>query len=157
VALTDEQYQELYIRLRRFFAWNRCPSPEDYAQESILRGLRRMDEGQFNYGANPFSYFMGIARNVLREHRKKREPEAIDEQTAVSTAEAAAIQWRILLGECLSRLSRDERRILETYILEGVAVAAKEFGISENAVRIRVSRIRDKVTRSLRGPADFRK
>jgi len=155
--MTDAEFQALHVKLRRFFEWNRCSSPEDLAQDTVLRGLRRLAEGEENYAENPQSYFLGIARNVLREEWKKPRIEQAPEQDCPDRRDQlAALQWRILLRECLCRLTRRERDLIVGYILDGAEDAAKQFGITQNAVRIRVSRIRDKIGRSLRGPMDSR-
>ena len=156
--VTDDEYRSLHTRLRRYFEWNRCESPEDLAQESILRGLKRLEEGQKIYAENPNSYFLGIARYVLKEERKKHKLESGGDEDSIAGAdEPAAIQWRILLRECLSLLRPKDRDLIVTYILNGAEAAAEEHGVTQNAVRIRVCRIREQIAKSLQGPLGDRK
>ena len=154
--MTDAEFQGLHVKLRRFFEWNRCLSPEDLAQDAILRGLRRLAEGEENYAENPQSYFLGIARNILREERKKPRLEALPEEDCPDRRDQmAALQWRILLRECLNQLNHKERELIVGYTLDGAEKAAKACGLTQNALRIRVSRIRSKIGSSLRGPANY--
>ena len=155
MGLTDGEFQTLRVKLCRFFEWNRCRSPEDLAQDAILRGLKRMAEGQENYAENPQSYFFGIARNILREERKKPQMEvATEEDCPDRSDQSGALQWRILLRECLEQLDHRDRDLLVSYTLDGAEKAARACGITQNALRIRVSRIRRKIGEFLRGPAD---
>ena len=157
MRLTDAEFQALHGKLCRFFEWNRCQSPEDLSQEAILRGLKRMAEGQENYAENPQSYFFGIARNIVREERKKPQMQSTGEEDCPDRIDQlGALQWRILLRECLEQLDTRDRDLLVGYILDGAEKAARACGITPNALRIRVSRIRRKIGESLRGPADSR-
>lgn len=154
-GMTETEFKGLDGKLRRFFEWNRCESPEDLAQDAILRGLKRLSEGQTNYAENPHSYFLGIARNILREERKKPRPEsALDENYTGGPSQFSSVQWRILLRECLDQLDPRDRDLIVRYILEGSERAANRSGLTQNALRIRVSRIRGKIATYLRGPAD---
>ena len=154
-ALSDAEFKGLDVKLRRYFERNRCGSPEDLAHDTILRGLKRLAEGQINYAENPHSYFLGIARNVLREERKKPKMEAAFEETSPGAGNPwNAVQWRILLRECLDKLDCKERDLIVRYTLDGAESAANQCGLTPNALRIRVSRIRGKIAMRLRGPAD---
>jgi RNA polymerase sigma factor (sigma-70 family) len=149
--MTEVQLKSLSVKLRRFFEWNRCPSAEDLAQETILRGLKKFAGGAINYGENPHSYFMGIARYILREQRKRpRGQVALDDTSGELPAHANSVHWRILLRECLERLSPEDRSLIVIYILDGPENAARAYGLSQNAVRIRVSRIRARIATRLR-------
>jgi DNA-directed RNA polymerase specialized sigma24 family protein len=153
MAMTDEQYRGLYTKLHRFFEWNRCALPADLAQDTIVRGLKRLSDGQQDYAHNPYGYYFGIASNILREERKRPRLEAVPvEECAPAGVAPDAVQWRILLRECLSQLAAADRDLIVAYTLEGPEKTAKRFGITPNAVRIRVSRIRSRITQSLHGP-----
>ena len=120
MRLTDAEFQALHGKLCRFFEWNRCQSPEDLSQEAILRGLKRMAEGQENYAENPQSYFFGIARNIVREERKKPQMQSTGEEDCPDRIDQlGALQWRILLRECLEQLDTRDRDLLVGYILDG--------------------------------------
>ena len=156
-GLADIDAPAITAKLRRFFEWRGCDSPEDLAQETLLRALRRLGEVQTNYGANPESYFLGIARNVLMEDRRKpRFEELSEEHTQDNRGRFSAPQWRVLLRECLEHLRLEDRELILLYIREGPETAASKCGITPNAARIRVSRIRDKIAALLRGPGDSR-
>jgi DNA-directed RNA polymerase specialized sigma24 family protein len=154
--MTEAEFKGLDVKLRRYFEWKGCGSPEDLAQDTILRGLKRLAEGQTNYAENPHSYFLGIARNVLREERKKPRTEvALEESSADGGNQLNAVHWRILLRECLDQLDRKERDLIVRYTLDGAERAAHHCGLTKNALRIRVSRIRDRSAVWLKGPADL--
>lgn len=146
----DEQYRLLLRKLTRFFEWNRCESPEDLANETICRALRRVSEGQTNTAENPHSYFYGFARNLLREEWKRpvSEPIPEDYETAQRYAPLASlhpIEQRILLRESLRRLEPEESDLILRYFTDGPERLCAQLGTTLNAMRIRVHRIKRKL------------
>ena len=153
--MSDAEYRSLLSKLRRFFEWHRCESPEDLAQDTLLRGLRRLSEGQSNFGQHEHSFYLGIARNIVREQRKRHKPDPPPPDEYPDQRDPLKqLLGRILLRECLNLLSSTDRDLLIGYILDGAEKTAKDTAISPNALRIRVSRIRGRIKEFLRGSAD---
>jgi RNA polymerase sigma factor (sigma-70 family) len=160
-----EKYQAIRRRLVKFFEWRRCPSPEDFADETIDRVGRRVAQGEQIQASDPGSYFYGVARNVLREswRRSRRHedeplaarPEPTDDPARRERDEQAAREGErrlACLEGCLERLAPESRRLLLEYYEgeKGPRIArrqalADQLGIAPNALRIRVHRLRERL------------
>ncbi len=153
--MTEAQYRRLFEKLKRYFEWRNCLAPEDLAQETIVRGLRRLAEGAVIYAESYENFFMGIARNVLLEDRKKPKWEPAPEfEPADQRDQAGAFQVRILLREILAMLGDKDRELLMGYIGDGPEQTAQAFRLTPNALRVRISRIRTRIEEILKGFAD---
>ena len=157
-----ERYEEIRLRLVKFFQWRQAVSPEDLADETIDRVARRLrDDGTFrpeSWGA----YFHGFARNVLRESWKERRKPPGDARAlrvvAAPPPEGESQERRLeCLDRCLGALSEDNHRlILQYYQLQrGAQIEqrrriAEEHGIPLNALRLRVHRLRARLEACVR-------
>jgi len=156
-ASDREQAAQLYEharqRLIRYFEWNSVSPGEDYADETMNRAARRIDEGQ--QIDKLMSYLFGIARNVLSEARRERAraPLSLDDaqaQVHAETPEPIEPDARqICFDRCLEELTADNRDLLLDYFEgEGGGKIRSRQGIADrlsipmNALRIRVHRIR---------------
>lgn len=141
-----DSYEALIPRLRKFFAWRRCASPEDLAQEVLVRGLRRLSEG-IEIQPNPAHYFFGIARLVLHEERRRsaREPGALPDDAVATDGVIGPTEDRILLSQVLGRLAPDDRRLLERYHLGNRDALRRELQLSAEALRVRVHRLHRRI------------
>lgn len=151
-AGAEEQFRQLRAKLLRFFEWNHCQSPEDLAHETICRALRRFSEGQALTAENPHSYFFGIAKNLLREEWKRPASDPIHlpddfegEGKPLDSRTLYPVEQRILLGQSLRRLPPEESDLIMRYFTEGPDRLCAQTGVSPNAMRIRVHRIRKKL------------
>ena len=63
-----EKYERIRQRLANFFEYRGCASPDDYADITINCAAKKIDEGSQIYSGDPLSFFIGIARNILREY-----------------------------------------------------------------------------------------
>jgi DNA-directed RNA polymerase specialized sigma24 family protein len=160
-----ERYEELHLRLVKFFQWRHAAAPDELADETIDRvGRRLLDDATLRPQSWP-AYVHGFARNVLRESWKARTDAPHDEgrvRAADAAADAAAegdSKERGLecLDRCLAELPEDSRRlVLEYYAQEGTQVehrrqVAEEHGLPLNALRLRVHRIRARLDGCVRG------
>ena len=60
-----ELYLDLQNKLIRYFSWNMCATPDEFADTVLDRVARRVSEGvQIE---SPISYVLGVARRVLLE------------------------------------------------------------------------------------------
>lgn len=145
----EAKYLDLRRSLQRFFEWTRASDPDDLAQEAILRGLMRLQEGQKITSENPASYFLGIARNLVREKWKARTheqldaydfPEDIGEFQGLTRAEQ-----RVYVKECLLELSPHEFEMLVAYTEGAGGDWGEAMGLQPGAVRLRVHRLRKRI------------
>lgn len=159
-------YQRIYRDLLFFFAQRAVDSPDDLASETIKRVIENLATGKaivFHKG-DEGAYFFGFAKNVLREFHRKRPPfTPMDElpENSESDADSPGIITRIqkqremkCVMHCFARLPKEEQDLLEEYYQEPTAeksaeaarkLLADSLGITPNALKLRVARIRKKL------------
>jgi RNA polymerase sigma factor (sigma-70 family) len=148
-VLTPEAYSYLRCALIRFFEWNGCVDPQDLADEVFCRLLKTFaSDSEIR---NVKAFIFGIAQNVLREHRRQRQQERslASEPNAHPSDSLVSETTEKDLDECLKYLSRKDRSLIRSYHdvedrkkAAQRKVIAKKLKITENALRIRVTRIR---------------
>ena len=144
-----ERYEHVRAKLTRFFEWRGCTFPDEPADETINRVIRRVDEGEEVRDAGTYCY--GVARLVLLEvlKRQARERSASEEfHRSVPAAEDDGMEQRLgCLRHCLSELPAAERDLVSEYYrgdgaarIDARKRLAERFGIGMNALRIRAFR-----------------
>ena len=146
-------YETARKKLIRFFEWNTVLSAEDWADETLNRVARRIDEGQSI--DNLIAYIWGVARRVLKEAKKAsdRAPIPLEDAPPIPQENVSQIidpdARQICFDRCLEELPAESRGlILEYYQGEGAAKIkhrqdlADKLGTPLNALRIRVHRTR---------------
>src|SRR5215468_6789162 len=68
------RYLEIRRNLVRLFEWRGCPTPDEYADETINRCARKMGDGEEI--RDVATYCIGIARMLLREMSRDRSQQA---------------------------------------------------------------------------------
>jgi RNA polymerase sigma factor (sigma-70 family) len=159
-----EQYEKIRRKLVKLFEWRGCAHAEECADETFNRVAQKICEGTSIWADDPYSYFHGVALNVLREYWRSAE------QTAKTLEEMAQIQDlsvdpedllrreteqrekdRLLecLNQCLQKLPLESLHLILRYHQgeEGLDKSrrkemARALGIPLNALRIRAYRIR---------------
>ena len=159
-----EEYEAIRSKLVKFFRWRGWPRPEELVDETIDRVSWRLAEGEVIRQADPFLYFHGVAKNVLREAwsqepRKTRHPPAAigfyrsaDDHAPPldGVDEAMELEARLsCLERCLEHLGAAEQELIVRYyggqgseLIEQRRRMAEEMGIPLNALRIRAYRVR---------------
>jgi DNA-directed RNA polymerase specialized sigma24 family protein len=158
-----EGYEDLRLRLVKFFQWRQARSPEDLADETIDRVSRRLQEDPAIQPQSWPAYVHGFARNVLREEWKRQDAERDRAPavplTAPPAAEAETSEHRLAcLDRCLAQLSADNRSLILAYyeLQRGAQIehrrrVAEAHGLPLNALRLRVHRIRGRLEVCVRG------
>jgi DNA-directed RNA polymerase specialized sigma24 family protein len=76
----SERAGELYVKIRRklvkLFEWRGCPDAEECADETFNRVAQKISEGTSIWTNDPYTYFHGVALNVLREYQRRAEQRA---------------------------------------------------------------------------------
>jgi DNA-directed RNA polymerase specialized sigma24 family protein len=147
-----ERYEHIRTRLLRFFEWRGCAFPDECADETITRVIRKIDEGAAIQ--EPDSYCYGVARLVLLESLKEREREreALTQMQPLSLwvdEVQADVERRLqCLRSCMKRLPSDQQTLIAEYHrhdsgsrIEGRKRLAATLGIGLNALRIRAHRL----------------
>jgi DNA-directed RNA polymerase specialized sigma24 family protein len=149
------RYEILRKKLIRFFQSWGCDRPEELADTTFDRVMKKLGENTEIRATDSSSYFFGVARNVYLEYTRARQREQkMRESRELQPAPSPDPEpdERIdLLRECLDGLSEDERRLALEYhqggdnILRRKELCRKAGIPTLNALRIRVHRIRRKL------------
>jgi RNA polymerase sigma factor (sigma-70 family) len=159
-----EQYEKIRRKLVKLFEWRGCAHAEECADETFNRVAQKIYEGTSIWADDPYSYFHGVALNVLREYWRSSE------QTEKTLEEMAQIQGLSedpedllsreteqrkkeslleCLNQCLQKLPPDSLHLITRYHQGEEAMdksrrkeLAQSLGIPLNALRIRAYRIR---------------
>jgi DNA-directed RNA polymerase specialized sigma24 family protein len=133
----EERYWLLRQKLIMYLARRGCTAPEDQADETVYRLLNRIEAGAQIESVEAFAF--GIARNVSREPKDRPVP-------IPTPARDLAGPSRLCLKRCFAQLDAGTREMLEAFFLDGDRVAlARRFGLSRNALGIRVCRAKARI------------
>lgn len=140
------KYEQIRSRLIKIFTGRGCVDPEELADETINRVTSKLREIQSEFTGDPARYFFGVANKVYMEYLRRKTPSPPSPPPPDSGR--AELEYRCL-ERCIARLSEEDRALLlKDYGAKGRTQAerrkalADELGISLNALRIRVYRIR---------------
>lgn len=147
------EYERLHRALVRFFDWRGASSPEECADATIDRVARRLEEGVTI--DDLASYARGVARLVLLERLRAPVLVPLDPQAGMADLASATDPGEVLhdcFDSCLGALPPDSRSLVVQYY-QGERRAkivqrrglASTLGLSDNALRSRVQRIRDRL------------
>jgi DNA-directed RNA polymerase specialized sigma24 family protein len=143
--LAGTKYEQIRSRLIKIFTGRACVDPEELADETINRVTSKLKEIQNEFTGDQARYFFGVANKVYLEYLRRKMPQPPPPPPDSGRAE---LEYRCL-ERCIERLSEEDRALLlKEYGAKGRTqaerrkVLAEELGISLNALRIRVYRIR---------------
>jgi DNA-directed RNA polymerase specialized sigma24 family protein len=148
------EYERLRRTLVKFFDWRGASSPDECADEALDRLARKLEDTTVDDVRN---YACGIARLILLERRRRPAFSSLDahpDLAGVPTAPPDDHQIRLegCFDRCLAGMPDDGRTMLVRYYegerQEKIANRrrlAAAFGLSDNALRSRVQRLRDRL------------
>lgn len=143
-----EKYVDIRNGLVRFFTFQGVFDAEELADKTVERVALRVSELSKDYKGDPRQYFLRAAKFVLKEHQKAK-PVLSEAGAAYSYAsEEQSNQADECLNKCLQELSIEDRYlILQYYRFDKTnkhahTKIAASLGISVNALRLRVFRLR---------------
>ena len=158
-------YERLRRALTRFFDWRGAFFPEECADETLDRLARKVVEGVAVVDVEALAH--GIARLVLLEDARARARRAPSEAAPPETvppgwSASASEEDNPLLGHleaCLETLASGEMRLVLAYYAEPAGIRkiesrrrlAGELQVTDNALRSRVQRLRDRLEACVRG------
>jgi DNA-directed RNA polymerase specialized sigma24 family protein len=160
-----QKYIRLQERMIVFFEARGCRDPDDLAIKSLDRTVMKLIEQGETVDSSVETYAHGVCIHVAQEHWKEiqgqravypeltRRSRSYQEPLDVQESDKREAK----LGEAVSRLPREKRKLLARFYSEGKAIEnrkrlAKRLGITELALRLRVHRIRDDLRRYLGDP-----
>jgi len=156
-----QKYQKIQTRLIDIFSCHGCVEPEALADETIDRVIEKIDWLIENYVGDPIRYFCGVARNVLREHwKRKRAPDELPDEPNNERDEDSDRRFDCL-DKCMAELlPRSRSMVLDYYEDQGRAKIvhrkqlAEKAGITLQALRLRVFHIRGQLAKCLQECVD---
>jgi RNA polymerase sigma-70 factor, ECF subfamily len=142
------------------------PDREDCAQVVFARFFQNLHKGSIQDGQRLGAYVISICNNVIREYRRRREEEQIDDFVADAIPDATnsaldKIEERErakMVQEILDDLPERDRRILrEIYFAErNKDAVCEEYGITRGSLRVivmrAIRRFREKLPKKPPGP-----
>ncbi|MFN7930005.1 MAG: hypothetical protein U0Y68_19205 [Blastocatellia bacterium] len=161
------RYLDLRDRLLYFFESKQCDEPAAWADEVINRLIWRLQEGEVIQQID--AYALGIARFVLKEYFRHQPPLVTLEdllpaddwyatQQAEERVQRHSEQRRLddAMRQCLLTLPAPMRELLIAYYdgqgrsqTERRRALAKAQGVSENALYLKIHRIRERLEQTL--------
>jgi DNA-directed RNA polymerase specialized sigma24 family protein len=149
-AQAGEEYEKLRARLIYFFERKGCRIPAELGDETINRVARKIEEG--HEIKDLFKFSSGVARLVLLEHwdDPKREWDELDERLSSPRSDKSEFDDHQLecMKKCLQNLAPEERDLITrncTLDKKGKVEMARALGLTINALRLRVFRIRTRL------------
>ena len=148
----EQKYHQLRSKLVFYFQQNGCLDSQNLADDVFLRVRRRLREGAEAYaGLNAYCY--GVAEYVLREERRRplaqELPEELPPRSQGSHNALKHPEQVILVQEALILLPIHDRDLFTRYHLDDREALATETGLSANALRVQVCRIRQRLLERL--------
>lgn len=149
----SREYERARQKLIRYFEWRSVLGAEDWADETMNRAARRIDEGQKI--DKLMSYLYGVARHIYKEILRDPNQNAAnvddldrnlpDNKPVFVDPDAR----QLCFDKCLAGLSTDNQDLILEYFqgeggvkIRGRQSIADRLEIPLNALRIRVHRIR---------------
>ncbi len=137
--------------LRRFFRY-RLPDPErveDLVQETFERAFRALPSFETR-NASYQTYLLRIAQNLVVSEYRRHDPPVV---AGVPTERAwiGRLEARDEVERAMDALEPRDREVIRLYYREGFSVReiAERWEASENAIKLRLSRARRRLARSM--------
>jgi RNA polymerase sigma factor (sigma-70 family) len=154
-------YEDIRNRLIRILMHRGCNVAEELADKAINQVARKVGEVKSYYVGDPAFYFYGVARNVLSDYLKVHREEVDVELESLSVAPPEepddSEAEHECLEKCLGELTPQNRDLILEYYREkeGAKIEhhkdmARRLGISLNALRILMCRIRAGLKKCMR-------
>ena len=151
-----DRYLDIRHNLVRLFEWRGCPTPDEYADETINRCAKKIGEGEEI--RDLACYSIGVARMLILEIGRDRARKTISLDEAperrilpAEPQEANEVRVECLRG-CLGQLSPENRDLILRYYRgeKGEKIKNRKgltqlFGIPSNVLRMRALRVREKL------------
>lgn len=162
-ARAAERYEELRLKLVKFYAWRGCPaaSADELADETINRISGKLEEGVEIESLN--AYACQISRFVWLEFSRKRKEDSfgdrLPEQRVEPNFTEEPDERLKCLRKCLAEIACDaaERALIIGYydraagekLKDARKSLAEKFGLKMNALKVKACRLRAKLEKCI--------
>ncbi|MGE0882573.1 MAG: sigma-70 family RNA polymerase sigma factor [Blastocatellales bacterium] len=156
--LASQIYEKLRRRLIVYFIKRQCAAAEDLADKVLNAVMEHVLKQNVLLLGQPLPYIFGIARNVYRQYLSKQIsfdgdmdwqrlsfPDFSDETSEKEQRSAC-------LRNCLREMKGQDRQLFLLYYLKKIEALdeyrirlAKQFGLTINALRLKMMRLRDQL------------
>jgi DNA-directed RNA polymerase specialized sigma24 family protein len=154
------KYEQIRLRLIKLFTCRGRPDAEDLADETIDRVTLKAPEVSKDYVGDPCLYFYGVAHKVFLESLRKVPARAPAPPPASAPDEEAEHEYDCL-ERCIEKLPPAGRELVLDYYrsdrrakIDHRKELAAGLGIAQNALRIRVHRLRAALQECVRACLD---
>jgi len=155
-----EKYERIRQNLLDYFRRRGAIDPPSLTDEVFARVTKKVRAVSINFVGDPAHYFLAVARKVLAEWRRQPVLTELPPHIPVLSEDMTAeMKERLLqsLEHCWTILSPQKQEILSRYCLgtppqklsESREELARELGLSLNALRVMVHRLKSKVKRCI--------
>ena len=149
-----EKYVEIRAKLVKIFECRGCWRAQELADKTIDRVARRLAHDVEIYASDSYHYFYGVALRILHEFWERPGTVSVEAGLAQLplNSQAGGDQRLACLRRCVQALPAEERECILLYYhgegrkqVEYRKKLAERLGISQNALRIHVCRIRHRL------------
>ena len=152
------KYEKTHHKLIRFFDIKGCENPDLLADETINRVIERISRAKDTDDVLPMQFLFGVAKNIYREHCSNPKNISIEERELEQPEQNNFSVLQIeddeknCMQTCLKELKPANLQLIVAYfnVDKNTKAAVREklcqnHGESMNALRVRVSRIKQKL------------
>lgn len=148
------RYEDIRLRLTKLFFHRGCFAPEELADETIDRVIKKVRYIADSYVGDQASYFYGVAHNVYLEFLRKRPIDPLSLPETYTDEDKELLHH--CLDHCLEKLEPENRKLISEYYREEKQqkidyrkeIAAR-MSISLNTLRMRAFRIKAALYRAI--------
>ena len=146
-----EEYEKIRAKLIEIFARRGCLTPDELADETIDRVMRKLPEIVDSYSGDRRLYFYKVAKYIYLEHIKKPLP---PRPPPVYIEPEGQEQRLVCLDGCLTQLSEEDHEFILQYFdgeksdrIKRRKRMAESARVSSEALRMRAHRIKSVLKR----------
>lgn len=156
------KYENLRLRLIKYFDWRDCVSSEELADEVFDRVIKKLNEGEIVQNIN--AYAATIAQFVFKEYcrRKERKHQSIEDNPNIEQLESNGnfaekleeiedIRQTCFVN-CLQKMNSEIRKLLVAYhdtdeatMISARKKLAESMNLNLNTLRIKICRYKSKL------------
>jgi len=156
------KYENLRLRLIKYFDWRDCVSSEELADEVFDRVIKKLNEGEIVQNIN--AYAATVAQFVFKEYcrRKERKHQSIEDNPNIEQLESNGnfaekleeiedIRQTCFVN-CLQKMDSETRKLLVAYhdtdeatMISARKKLAESMNLNLNTLRIKICRYKSKL------------